>query len=650
MSRKDERDRQKRLQRKRAKRAARRAEPGGRGGFRPPPEALLAAMGCVHLCELLFSGSGLPPASARSHMQELAQAAGMDWARLLAALEAFLYADAPWTLSCADLAPYRSHFLDFGADQVFKRLWSLALSCDPDPAAFAGFQDADCPHRAALAFQALRECLDDPKRSPAAGLKALTPEIKAHAAAGEGGKLATQYERLLRSALACLSAPEGRREDALAELDQCSRTLFETYGPRMSGSAWWACGRSFLAEVLDRLLERGAGAALRAHPQLAERFLDPAQAAVWKAQHLGDTESLRVVRYGPQAPGWLSFVERHVDPQRLDFEQRLRFELTRLKLLRADARSLPMAMEDEKAACIREFLGVFSGLRALLGHGVPPASRQTAETLGPLLVDFYAEALAELSADADALAETEALLRQHPQDFRLGCLYASGAALRRKLPQAALLQGLAQPRRVDAELFARCALLCAPSPDGNKAGTLIRARLFDPLDREQRKLCLIALAQHCLRRARTPGDYGAALRGVLPYFEPDNFVYRELRDKAALEPGLIFLASRMAPLQRLELVLTESQSQQWIHHARELALQSKLGAQLVTAELRTPSRGFRLDARVRSEALARIDEFRPPVARAPAAPSPPAPKPRRRRKAAPVPTSSQNDLFDEPDA
>lgn len=648
MSRKDERDRQKRLQRKRAKRAAGRAEQGGRGGFHPPPEALLAAAGCVHLCELLLSGSGLPPASARSNIRELAQAAGADWGRLLAALEAFLYADAPWALSCADLAPYRNHFLGCGADQAFNRLWSLALSCDPNPAAFAGFQGADCPHRAALAFQALRECLDDARRSPAAGLKALSPEITAHAAAGEG-KLATDYERLLRSALACLRAPEGRREDALAELDQCSRTLFETYGQRMSGFAWWACGRSFLAEVLDRLLERGGGAALRARPQLAERFLDAPQAAAWRAQRLGDAESLRAVRYGPQAPGWLDFVERHVDPQRLDFEQRLRYELTRLKLLRADARGLAMA--EERAACTRELLGVFSGLRALLAHGVPPASRQTAETLGPLLVDFYAEAVAELGADADALAETEALLRQHPQDFRLGCLYASGAALRGRLPQAALLQGLAQPRRVDAELFARCALLCAPSPDGNKAGALIRARLFDPLDREQRKLCLIALAQRCLRRARTPGDYGSALRGVLPYFEPDNFVYRELRDKAALEPGLIFLASRMAPLQRLELELSESQSQQWIHHAREFARQSNLGAQLVTAELRTPSRGFRLDARVRSEALARIDEFRPAIARAPAAPAPPVPQRRgRRRKAAAVPTSSQNDLFDESDA
>jgi hypothetical protein len=109
--------------------------------------------------------------------------------------------------------------------------------------------------------------------------------------------------------------------------------------------------------------------------------------------------------------------------------------------------------------------------------------------------------------------------------------------------------------------------------------------------------------------------YAEQLRSLLPYFERDNFVYRDLRAKAAVESSLVFLATMMAPLHDLKLSLTEDQSQQWVSHAREIAQRSSLGSKLAIHYLKTPSRWFTLAPAVRSDACARIGEFQPPSAR-----------------------------------
>jgi hypothetical protein len=129
-------------------------------------------------------------------------------------------------------------------------------------------------------------------------------------------------------------------------------------------------------------------------------------------------------------------------------------------------------------------------------------------------------------------------------------------------------------------------------------------------------------------------------------------VYRELRENAALESELIFLASLMAPLHNVELSLTESQSQQWLSHGRTIAAQSPLGTLLFTRALKGNTRWFTLAPGVRSDALARLEESRRKAAAPPlpdAATRPPAnPAKAKRRGRKPRATHPQQPgLFDD---
>jgi hypothetical protein len=181
-----------------------------------------------------------------------------------------------------------------------------------------------------------------------------------------------------------------------------------------------------------------------------------------------------------------------------------------------------------------------------------------------------------------------------------------------------------------------------------KAAAMIRPSLFDPLDREHRKQCLIKLSHQCLRGATTVAGYAEELRSLLPYFERNNFVYRDLHERAAVESSLVFLATMMAPLHTLKLSLSEDQSQQWVSYAREISQQSSLGSQLALHFLKAPSRWFTLDPGVHQGAAARLSDFQPAAAQR-EIPPPRAehvPNRRRKRRRGKETPDTQRGLFD----
>lgn len=656
MGRKNNRSRQSRLQRKRNKRAAARAaRPKGGGGpledssWLSPRETATAT--CLIACGALLSSSERAPPELQQTTRAAAGVVGGVMGRIPIELDAFLHEGREWTLTCADLATVRDTFEECGSLELFERLWTLALSNEPDGAGLVDAQERDCPHRAALAFQELRACLDDPKARPTKALRAIKAEINKHTPRGSG--LNDEYEGLLRAALAAWRAPgeEELQRSLAAFTAQCRKVHTRSRGQ----AAWWACGQLFLKELAMRLSSRAGVAGTAAWHELLTLVLAPPEAALLIARVTGHLEPLRTVHLRNGLVEWRACLERQIDVGKLSFEERIRHAIARLKLLRAQAQ------QDHAEDTAAEVLSAFESLQALLAHGVPPQSREIPGFLGPALLDFYVETVQDLGCDGVALRITEELMRRHREDYRLALLYATGAIALGDHSKLSLLARHAPRQHIQPDLFARCAMSWLRASRGLKAAAVTRTSLFDPLDREHRKQCLIKLSQLCLRRAATPEEYTDSLRGVLPYFPRDSFVYRDLEEKVAVEPSLVFLATMLAPKHSLKLTLTEDQSRQWVSHAREIARQYAVGSQLVISHLKTASRWFTLAAGVREAAAAQLGDFRPgatrpPVPAAPAAPPPAPPRPAaagkkgRGRKRTEDPAPTQRGLFDAPDA
>src|SRR6185437_2191294 len=232
------------------------------------------------------------------------------WERLPLELERFLHGGAPWSLTCADLQPIRRDFEEQDAGRAFDRLWSLARTNEPELAEFARAPEADCPHRAAAAFEVLRFCLDEPDLDPATPLHAVSHEVECHSDPA-GTPLASEYERLLRSALACVRAPAAERAGAVAEFAQRCGQMLERYEREQASTAWWQCGRLFLGEVVARL--RDMGCALAAHPDLITRLVPRGEAELLLAEQAGSRERLRSIAYQAAAEEWQRFLERRID-------------------------------------------------------------------------------------------------------------------------------------------------------------------------------------------------------------------------------------------------------------------------------------------------------------------------------------------------
>jgi hypothetical protein len=635
MSRRNGRARQARLQRKRNKRAAGRAEKRSSGAREQGPPQEMLVLGAVLCCQTLLAGESLEGESlgmARLVREDLGGVLG----RIPLELQGFLFADKDWTLTCKELEPLRELFDEHDAEGAFERLWSLALTLESDPKVF--HEDIflqECAHRAASAFEQLTGSLDDRKRSPAAALRALTLEAERH---GASSSLRKSYEKMLRAAVGAVHAAAAKLPQQLGKLRTEVAAVFEM-GPREEAEeAYWECARVFLREVLRRLQSVPGAVGSPAYTELARRLLPAPQAAVELARS-GQPGPLAAVHLGPTAGPWRAFLEKELDVGVLPFDARVRYEIVRLKLLRTQAMSA-----DDGGATVRETLAAFQGLQNMLLRGVPPAARDIPAALAAPLLDFYVDTLESLHCEAEGLRLTEELLCAQPEDFRLACLYATGAIARGEHFRLTVLAKHPPVRHLAPELFARSVRKWSRAPGGMKAVAGLRERLFEPLDREGRKQCLIALARQCLRQATSLAEYNEGLTRVLPFFPKDSFVLGELRAQTALESSLVFLATMLAPLHTLKLTLTDEQSQQWVSHAREIARQSPLGSEVVQHHLKSPTKWFTLAPAVLAAARAQLSEFAPRPA--PAAPPPEPPKPKKRRKRKEKDSSPQPGLFD----
>src|SRR3569833_1329597 len=295
--------------------------------------------------------------------------------RLPIELNALLHEEREWSLTCTDLESQRDSFEELGAEEVFDRIWSLALTNEPTPTAFAIAQEQDCPHRAALAFEELRVCLANPKITPVKTMRAVIAETEKHGPRSTG--LAKAYADLLQTAIAAVHASSAEMENVLGALAGHCRKVFDRYSREQIHTAWWHCGRLFLTEVLGRLQRTGSintthADAMTAYEDLVTLLLDAPHAAVSMAQTTGSTQSLRSLHFKTTAVDWRIYLEREIDARSLTFEDRIRYEIARLKLLRAQAQ-LQTSEDDTEA---RGILAVFEALQKLLAHGVPPASRE----------------------------------------------------------------------------------------------------------------------------------------------------------------------------------------------------------------------------------------------------------------------------------
>jgi len=117
------------------------------------------------------------------------------------------------------------------------------------------------------------------------------------------------------------------------------------------------------------------------------------------------TKSRRARRGRQWAALGLAALEREIDARSLTFEDRIRYEIARLKLLRAQAQW--QTLEDDTAA--GDILAAFEALQRLLAHGVPPTSREIPGFVEQPLIDFFRDAIQELHCDGLALPATERL-------------------------------------------------------------------------------------------------------------------------------------------------------------------------------------------------------------------------------------------------
>ncbi|MDA8348052.1 MAG: hypothetical protein M0038_04485 [Pseudomonadota bacterium] len=606
----------KRLQKKRQKRAARRSslapldgEENFFGSLRSFAAAIDTNVGIEVCCTLLAGGPPVDTLGRKDLAESMARAGGA-WERLPFELSDFFHRDAPWSLTASELAPLRRTFESHGALEAFERLWALALTLEPDPlAALAAVRGQSCAHRATLAYGRLRACLDDSARERKSAVDAVAQEIQQHR--GRGG-VKSAYKKLLLAAVKSVHATESSRAREVAKLLGEIESVFERHAAANSHTAWWECGRAFLEEVLERHAQAGLGTLIARQPAAVGHVLGFARAAVWLARQGGSSNALATTPFRTRdaADACLQLLSS-LDVRELGFEIRLRYEISRLKILCWRARS----MKGEPAGtAVRAFLAAFGQVWQLLAHGVPPAHRELPQLLQPALLDLYIETIDTLDAEGPALEATRSLFEENRGDFRLACLVATGALARGQRDGLAPLKEQVGSAHVDPELFARHAFAWIHGPGGSKSAERLRAVLFDPLDREQRKQCLLKLAQEAVRRARSRHDYEDELRSLLPYFDRTNFISRELREGATLESELVFFASMMAPVQGARLALNESQSQQWVSCAREIGRRSAVGAEIVTHHLLNPSPWIGIATAVRHEACAQLEDFRPPVA------------------------------------
>jgi len=602
MSQKD-RHRQKRRQKRGERHKQKRAGVPHRGASQPDAaEIRREAMGAlIEDCRALFAREGRIGDDLRAEIREAGDYLRGVWARLVFELEGFLYHEKPWDLRCDELRPLRRHFQDVDAEPVFDRIWTLCRTNDPElnaPTALAPGPDPstglDQAGRLAFAFWRLHAGLEAPKEDRAPALKAIREQV---------GKLTgdTKTARalcdLLNTALSSLLRAGRGRKPAVPREVQLARdaeTFLRAHGQRHAQAGFWASSRMLLREVLRRHVRARGSAWLWEHPELLEALYGAPIATLCHSPAEIERR-LQAIHPDRQCEEWLGFLAERIDREALGFEHRLRFEIARTRLLEARAGHVPMEVSVGER---RDLTDAFEGLFGLLGRGVPPEERHLPPVLEPIVLDYYAETSRTLEIFTTNLRLSEVLMRRHPEDHRLACLYAT-EALSNRGPIGVLETGagVRSWSHVEPELFAECA--------DHWRGGQDRARelLYTPLAREEQKQCVLALTRRRLRAASTPEACRAAVEGLAAYLEA---VYEALSHGAALERELVFVGTLTAAWRGMPLpVLSYAAFIQLAGYAAALCRELPPAEGLVIELLeRHPERWFtRADGWQRLEAL-----------------------------------------------
>ena len=217
-----------------------------------------------------------------------------------------------------------------------------------------------------------------------------------------------------------------------------------------------------------------------------------------------------------------------------------------------------------------DLTGAFEVLFGLLGRGVPPEERHLPPVLVPIVLDYYAETCRTLEIFQANLRLSEVLLRRHPEDHRLACLYATGGA---REPRTRYYRAHRGPRdRRGGALVVACRAgavrgVRGPLAFGGGTGPGARAPLT-PLAREEQRQCVLALTRRRLRAVSTPEACRTAVEGLAAYLAA---AYEALSHGAALERELVFVGSLTAAWRGVPLpVLSYAAFVQLVGYAADL--------------------------------------------------------------------------------
>jgi hypothetical protein len=255
---------------------------------------------------------------------------------------------------------------------------------------------------------------------------------------------------------------------------------------------------------------------------------------------------------------WVEFINDRVDKSRMSFEERVRLEITELKLLYHQVKEMPNEISD---GVNQVFYDKFEKAFEFVQKGVPSEQKALTKRVEPLLLNFYVSSALESQTFVTNLALTEKLRRRHPNDSRLLALAFAGYCLKGKsLPDFAKDSADQPLSHFDADVFA----VIAPYLVAKKNyRTSFKERIFDQLGQEQKKLALIRLFNRICMSAFAPKDRLRLLQELSNTFlAGDSFVYHDIKSGREIEKELIFYATLSTFIRETEILTLDAR--QWL--------------------------------------------------------------------------------------
>jgi len=513
----------------------------------------------------LLAGAPPLPKEFRGVVAAKTASAGPIWLSLILGLDAFLHDSKPWDLTLEQIMPLRRAFSRLDRDEAFCRVLVLSITNSPsaaDPTIWRSLAMSDAlEDLSGIELPAELEddeagtiaanfwCLSRGELAAKAHIQALTTEISFDLDLVSNKSKLKAFEAALKALRHLhLAAAEPHLSGIAHDLDVCEVFLSER--KQHKHTAWYT---GFVASLRHALASLGAHAE---RPNLGLGLRPCLLGAVYEhpfpellATADGAASELRTVHFESRSEALLAFLEPKVVPAELDFPDRLRWTITKLRLqVAAAAAKIRGDVMPDRNHIAAAFVEAF----ALLEHGVPPQHKALVASVWQPMIELYVSSCLTLIIFKINLNLSLRLSRRNPRDFRLLALATVGALIldqERDLPP--VQQGGLD--HVDPEILYQCLNLFAGGKP--KAILILRQRLFASLDKEQQKVCLARLLSAAVRGAKNPKGAGEQLLLWWPYLEEADFIFKDLASGAALEQDLVFYGCLAAFLQRKPLGL-----------------------------------------------------------------------------------------------